>query len=239
MDGISYSRDFNAYLSHIGFHDLIKPDHYPLAEFKSFLSGYNEKTFLPMFSFPAMQTETDALYRECLLDAIGNHLQLKLSLNGQVFQAISYLVDEMVNNIKDHSREERGYIFSQYYPSRGMLDICIGDLGIQFKGSYQRTGRKDIDTNEKALQSALLGVSSKMDSMRGFGFRTSKNLLVNGLKGKFFLVSGNAFLYGSEGVPDHIRTLDTNNLGSWPGTMVYMRIPYQLSQDFDFYQFVE
>lgn len=238
-DRISFSRDFNGYLACISFQDLLLPDRFSPDGFRDHIRLYIEKTYFPMVSFPARLTDIASIYREYLLDAIGVHLKNRLALSGRMYQAISYLLDEIVNNVKDHSREERGYIFTQFYASRGLLDICIGDLGIQFMGSYQNIGRADIDTNEKALQSALMGESSKLDIMRGFGFRTSKNLLVNGLKGKFFLISGNAFLYSAPDVPDRIRTLDAHAVGSWPGTMVYMRIPFAGSSDFDFYQFVE
>lgn len=176
IDPLSFSRDFNGYLACIGFQEMLLPDRFSPDAFKDHIGLYIEKTYFPMVSFPARLTDIASIYREYLLDAIGAHLKNRLALSGGMYQAISYLLDEIVNNVKDHSREEKGYIFTQFYPSRGLLDICIGDLGIQFMGSYQNIGRTELDANV---------------------------------------------------------------LGSWPGTLVSMRIPYQGSTDFNFYEFVE
>ena len=106
-----------------------------------------------------------------------------------------YLIDEAINNIVDHSGEERGFIFSQYFPASGYTDICIGDTGIGLLGSYKNAGRANITTHRDAIINAANGVSTKNRPEaegRGFGISTSLDMLVNGLKGKFALLSGQA-----------------------------------------------
>gem|GEM_PF-4382374 len=35
---------------------------------------------------------------------------------------LTHLVDEAVNNIVDHSKAEKGYIFAQYFKANGFID---------------------------------------------------------------------------------------------------------------------
>jgi len=56
--------------------------------------------------------------------------------------------------------------------------------------------------------------------------------LVNGLIGKYFLLSGDAFLYCDAQWPESIRTWKINQLIEWPGTFVAMRVPMQAPVDF-------
>ena len=50
--------------------------------------------------------------------------------------------------------------------------------------------------DEEAITLALNGKSTKPEAnSRGFGIPTSRKMLVNGLRGKFFMWTGTAFMY--------------------------------------------
>jgi len=44
--------------------------------------------------------------RENLQGAMAAHIRRRLALTVAVYEAVSYLINEMVNNIKDHSRQQ-------------------------------------------------------------------------------------------------------------------------------------
>ena len=71
---------------------------------------------------------------------------------------------------------------------------------------------------------------------RGYGISTSKNMLVNGLGGEFFMLSGNAFHRFDEAsgvkyvnLPDPIR---------WNGTVVLMKIPITVREGFRYMDYI-
>ena len=55
------------------------------------------------------------------------------------------MIEECVDNITQHSKSERGYIFAQAYPHKQYLDICVADNGITLLGSYHENNDFDIE----------------------------------------------------------------------------------------------
>ncbi len=140
-------------------------------------------------------------------------------------------MDEAIANIVDHSMEQRGFIFAQNYPSKNFMDVCIADNGLSILGAYNESGFSEITTDELAIQNAVSGKSTKHEAhSRGFGIRTSKKMLVNGLKGKYFLLSGNAFIIHSIS-QEEIITLPVPL--KWKGTILALRIPIINNADFN------
>lgn len=69
---------------------------------------------------------------------------------------------QQISGISFCKESERGYIFSQAYPTKKYLDICIADNGISTKNLPEAENR-------------------------GFGIKTSKKMLIDGLSGIFVL----------------------------------------------------
>src|SRR5690606_32833445 len=100
----------------------------------------------------------------------------------------SYLIDEMTHNINDHSQAEQGFIFARYYPASNYIDVCICDGGIGIYESYSKSPKFHPQSEQEAIEFAINGRSTKdRPEARGFGIPTSRDMLVNGLKGKFYL----------------------------------------------------
>lgn len=76
----------------------------------------------------------------------------------------------------------------------GVIDLCIADRGITIAGSFQQAGlyQDEIDGSEtEALKLANEGYSTKNRpeaENRGYGISTSKEMLVVGMKGAFFML---------------------------------------------------
>ena len=80
---------------------------------------------------------------------------------------IGYFVDEMMCNIKEHSRAEKGLLYYWYSPQKNTIDICVADNGISILGSYvQNQLYLDSigDNDAKAITLAKKGFSTKKSS---------------------------------------------------------------------------
>lgn len=208
-----------------------------IEDFHMYMKKFSNKRYIPIINFPACATK-DSIKND-IISAAESILAENLNLNGQIRNAISYMLSEIIDNITEHSHCERGYIFAQYYPSKKYIDICIADNGISILGSYIKAGRKDITTDVEALQCAGTGVSTKNlpnAENRGYGIMTCKNMLAKGLKGIYFLLSGQAFhAMNNEntsyiGLPNNIK---------WDGTIVALRIPYSENKEFNYLKYLE
>lgn len=60
-------------------------------------------------------------------------------------------------------------------------------------------------------------------------------MLVDGMKGNFFIVSGNAHLIRNPGVQDILEVPDSHG---WQGTLVGLRIPFT-DQNFNYSNYLE
>jgi len=160
------------------------------------LLSYHRKNFIPLVSFPATKQDAQNKLREQLLSVIHSIFKTQLKLEGNVLQAVYYLVDELTQNIADHSGIENGLLVAQFYPTKNYMDVCIADCGKGLKQSYVDSGNYLPTSDEEAITLALNGKSTKPEAnSRGFGIPTSRKMLVNGLRGKFFMWTGTAFMY--------------------------------------------
>jgi anti-sigma regulatory factor (Ser/Thr protein kinase) len=216
----------NSYFELIRFEKGLSPDNFE--NWEEELLNFQDKSYFPIINFPTFKDAISVKLRNDSLTCINRLIKNSLMLDSNTYNAISYLISEMTDNISDHSGEERGWLFAQYYSDKKFIDICILDTGKTILGSYQNNGFKEIKTSTQALECATKGLSTK-NIERGKGIPTTRKLIVNGMTGKFGLVSGNAILQN-----DQITELPT----TWPGTFLALRIP-QKPPNFDFYQFVE
>jgi anti-sigma regulatory factor (Ser/Thr protein kinase) len=195
---------------------------------------FSSKTYLPACKIPASAKHTGI--REQLLTAFENILIQQAHLKGQIITAVKYLISEAMDNIVEHSEAKNGWIMVQSYPQKGYIDICITDTGTGILGSYQKTGNTEITSHTKALQFAINGKSTKqITETRGYGIDTSRRMLVEGLKGKYVLFSGNAlYIYTNE--LEQITPLKTSR---WQGTLLALQVPAKTTADFNYTTFLE
>jgi hypothetical protein len=225
------------YFNAIHFPEGYNFDGMTSVEMNSKLDEYHLKTFIPLVLFPTKATNTESTLRENVLSAISTILRKQLKLTGNLLQAIYYLIDELTNNIADHSGSEKGILFSQFYPTKNYMDICIADFGKGIKQTYIDSGKSNPTSHEEAIEFAIKGKSTKNQAVsRGFGISTSRKMLTEGLKGKFFLYSGNAMFYQNF-EKQGIIALPEN--ACFKGCIVALRIPTIPNNDFDFYKYTE
>lgn len=199
------------------------------------LMKFYSKTYLPIISFPAKNAE--ASVRERVMSAVSSILKNQLRLDGNILQAIFYLIDELTQNVVDHSGASHGTIFAQYFPAKHYMDLCISDCGKGIYKAYLDSGKHSPVDNTEALGFAVKGKSVKdLPDSRGFGLSTSRKMLVHGLKGMFFILSGDSFFIELPDEPE--KLLQLKDL-YYQGCYIALRIPLKNDGNFDLYKFVE
>lgn len=231
------SNSIHEYLSTICFPSGFNYNPHEVEKFQTLLTPYHVKNYIPLIFFPATNTGNNSDVREKILSAVNSILKAQLNLGGGVLQAIYYMIDELTQNITDHSKCNNGIIFAQYYPSKNYMDICIVDNGIGLLQGYINSGKYEVATDEDAVNLAVRGKSTKdLPESRGFGLSTSRKMLVEGLKGKFLLFSGSAmFIQTIE--KEEIACFEANF--KFKGCYVALRIPTFNNKEFDFYKYIE
>lgn len=205
-------------------------------DMESVLGKYVTKSYIPVCQFELCRSNIDGL--QSILQQI---IKKQSNANFRIVTPLSYMIGEIVDNINEHSYARYGYIFSQYLKKEGCIDLVIADDGITVYGSYAKFGlfQDEINGDEAmALKLANEGKSTKNlpnAENRGYGITSSKDMLVDGLKGSFFMLSGGAFhrydIHGSSFVrlPKGV---------SWNGTVILMRIPINVPKDFNYEKYI-
>lgn len=106
------------------------------------------------------------------------------------------------------------------------------------KESYSKGGII-VEDDLEAMSAVRECISSKnigRNDNRGYGIKTTKNMLSIGLDGQFIIMSGGAIAIKSQKV-DTIISLP--NGIRWNGTVIAMRIPYQQKESFNYCNFLE
>lgn len=206
-------------------------------QLKISLTEYYDKSYIPICKFSRDTSNIDSMQ-----SVIQNAIENQYKIDKKFKTPLSYLLSELICNIKEHSKSKYGYIYTQYLKRENCLDICIADNGITIYGSYINAEKylDVISLNEAvALKLANEGKSTKnrpSNENRGYGISTSKKMIVEGLGGEFFMMSGGAFhRYDNLGssyieLPKDIQ---------WNGTIILMRLPLQLRDTFDYYEYIK
>lgn len=201
---------------------------------KEELKSYIGKSYIPISKFLIENNDIDKI-QEVLQGVIQSQRGIFESMRAP----ISHLLSELVGNIAEHSCSKYGYLYCQRV--RRHLYIVIADSGKTVYNSYIDTDKyvdKVCHDEAKALKMANDGYSTKDlpgAESRGFGLSKSREMVVNGLGGGFFMLSGTAFYRHDDkginvvNIPDSFR---------WNGTIILVKIPTYAPYDFEFYEFV-
>ena len=237
IDCTNMSLQLQSYLNGICFDRMLHFGDEKREDIEDILHNYDNKNFIPLCSFDMTDSNKDtfgSLLKNALLR------QVNFEHNGN--SSISYLISELLDNIYEHSNSPSGYIFSQYNEKEKVIHLCIADSGITIAGSFKNAKlyQKEIDGNEaEALKLANEGYSTKnrpSAENRGYGISTSKSMLVSGMKGAFYMLSGEAFHHYRDGKNAYINL---KNIFRWNGTIILMSIPTKLPKTFNYINYLE
>lgn len=223
-----------------GYLDLVKFEN-PLKitedmDFESMLKPYILKSYIPVCKFELCKSNVDSL--QSILQKV---ICKQSKADDRVITPLSYLLGELIDNMNEHSKGKYGYIFSQYLKKEECIDLVVADDGITIFSSYLQACKylNEINGDEAiALKLATEGKSTKNlpdTENRGYGLSSSKDMLVNGLHGSFFILSGGAFhRHDSCGR----ITIKLPGTVYWNGTVILMRIPVHIPNNFNYNKYV-
>lgn len=140
--------------------------------------------------------------------------QLNVSINS--LDDVKIALEEIFNNINDHSSEHIGCIFAQHYPKWNEVKISISDFGIGIPASVQR---KIPLSDEEALVKAIEdGFSTKSTpGNRGAGISNILYSIVINTGGKVYIHSNRGML-SCEYVNNERHITHSTANGFYPGT---------------------
>ena len=197
------------------------------------LKEYISKSYIPICQFELCKNHIDGL--QSILQKV---IRQQSKADYRITTPLSYFLSELVDNMKEHSKGRYGYIFSQYLPREKSIDLVLADDGITIYKNYISLNKylNEINGDESiALKLANEGKSTKNRpeaENRGYGISSSKKMLINGLHGSFFMLSGGAFHRDDTNKGGVFVKLP--NVIRWDGTIVLMRIPVNVPKDFDY-----
>lgn len=168
------------------------------------------RSYLQQIDFPAGTGDPSSQYRnhlplcsmntdrdEDVVEVVGSKIrdliqeQLSDAVSESGIMWINYPLVEIVDNVDYHSDCEYGALLVQNYPKKPFLDICIADDGVSIPGNFERYGI-DFKSDAEAVRRAMEeGLSTRQDTgfERGFGLRTTVEMICDGLNGQSFLAS--------------------------------------------------
>jgi hypothetical protein len=156
--------------------------------------------------------------------------------------AVKYSLIELLRNVVQHSASPVGGIaMAQYYPSSGLVNLCVADMGIGIKASLKEV-YQELDTDLQALKLATLPHVSRtfgpatytaMRDNAGLGLFFIKQI-TSLAAGSFFLGSKEALmdLWGNEEGQQKKKYQHAKN-GGWPGTFAYIQLRRDSIAEFD------
>lgn len=195
---------------------------------------YKDKSYIPICSFRANDDKAQQTLQKLIQ---------KQSKADDITTPLSYILGELICNIAQHAEVNDVFFYSEYTASDDSINICIADNGIGIFGSYVKANKylaEVGDNDADALKIANEGYSTKnlpAAENRGFGISTSRNMLVKGLHGGFYMMSGSALQISEFGKPDKFLELPTNV--EWQGTLIFLRIPCKAQPNFVYTDYLE
>lgn len=232
------SLQMQSYLNGIHFDRMLHFENATRETAEQVLAQYVDRNYIPLCSFSMTDGNKDAF---CSIAR--NIIVRQACIGSAVNTPISYFLSELIDNIYEHSGSPNGFLFSQYLESDQSINLCIADNGVTIPGNYQRNGlyQKEIDGDPaEALRLANEGRSTKNrpeTENRGYGISTSKRMLVEGLGGSFFMLSGSAFhRYENHSLNYYA---DISSFFHWDGTLILLRIPINAPDGFNYINYLE
>lgn len=84
----------------------------------------------------------------------------KVGMSEASFASIKLCMEEIFNNIIDHSGEKVGCVFAQHYPKKNQVMLSITDFGVGIPVNVRKV-KPDLSDSEAIAQAAIEGFTTK------------------------------------------------------------------------------
>lgn len=156
-----------------------------------------------------------------VLHSILKVLREKSSMNDNVYASLDYCLNEVLDNVLNHSEENEGWVVAQYYENLNSIRLIVADYGIGIHKSLN--SRYNFSEEESLLKCIEEGVTNGKGQGHGL-FATSTFVKLN--KGFLSICSGNKKLNITE------NKLTVKSIKRWNGTYIYLRINTNVDVDY-------
>ena len=194
---------------------------------------------IPNHNYATFMLDEDSVNQ--VMKQLETELQVKCPQFKSVQMPVSYLLEELICNIQQHAEADNGQLFYNYDENYRYIEIALADHGRSIYGSYVHANKfLDLigNSDAAALSLAKDGYSTKNRpnaENRGYGISSNIRIVTEGLKGEFALYSGNALFLKT---CDETKLLELPETLDMKGTIVAVRIPTDIPNEFDFYKYV-
>lgn len=129
--------------------------------------------------------------------SLSSEISMKINEEYAGHQTLNFIVNELTNNIYDHTPFEQnytsyGYCYAQEYPTWKKVDICVYDDGLSIPGKLEQNNVR-INNDCHAIEKVISGFTTVHDRDRGNGLGNCLKLM-NDNNGSSLIVSRQAAL---------------------------------------------
>lgn len=175
---------------------------------------YTDNSFIEIQRYTS-ENQIEVLHKIILM------LREKSNMDDDVFTGLDYCLNEILDNILNHSKENEGWVVAQYFGKLNQIRLMVVDHGI---GIQKALNEKHNFNEDEALQKCIIsGVTNGRGQGHGL-YATS--LFAKENKGWLSIVSGNYKLDVSE------NETSISQIKHWQGTCVYLRINTNIEVDY-------
>lgn len=127
-------------------------------------------------------------------------------------------IKELFNNIGDHTEEEVGSIFAQWFPNKKLLRVCIADFGVGIPNTIRRVD-ETLQDNQAIARAFEDGFTSRSQpNNQGVGLYYLQQNVVESLGGDLTVHSGSGVLKVKK-AGNSVDIVPYNIAGYCPGTL--------------------
>jgi anti-sigma regulatory factor (Ser/Thr protein kinase) len=174
-------------------------------------------------SFTEIQNYTEENQLD-VLKSIMKVIVANTSINKNVATCLDYCLNEVLDNVLNHSKVQNGWVVAQYFEKINQIRIIVGDIGIGIHNSLKDT--YSYNENDSIIHCIEKGITNGLGQGHGL-FATSTFAKLN--KGQLSIISGNKKLDVSE------NSSKLKDISYWQGTCIYLRINTNI--DVDYFKF--
>lgn len=159
-------------------------------------------------------------------EAINKIFYDNVQVNKQMLEMFYYCLNEIMDNVLNHSAESAGFVTAQLFPGNQVIRLIICDTGIGIYESLQ--SNPDLGINHFTEKEALkLCIRKGISNGKGLGFglfATSEFVKQN--KGELLIYSGSSYLSCKE------KGIELRSGSFWQGTIVFLKINTGIPVDY-------
>lgn len=136
------------------------------------------------------------------------------------FANIEMMLQEILNNTRDHSTKDLCYLYAQYYPNKNKIEIAISDIGVGIPYNVRKVVKHDFDW-QYIKESMNRGFTTETQpGNRGEGLYILKKYMIENRVGNISIISGSGYYKIFSNGSEYCSEIDYK----YPGTYISLEL---------------